>query len=337
MKFSQYIKDKWLTLFISMLAICTSGIFMVAVGVALPIIWAVNFIFGSSILLCLGWDFLKRKNFYTKVAETFQELDEKSYLTSLIERPTFFDGKFLYDLLKKDEKYLNDKVAEQRQDVLEYKEYVQTWVHEVKTPIATSKLIAENHRDRITLSMEEEVDKIESLVEQMLYYTKSESVEEDYRIKSVSLKEMVSAAVRKNAKAMIEAKIAPHMSGLEVEVLADAKWMEFVIGQLLENAVKYRAVDRAPLIELQAEVFDDEVKLIIADNGIGIPETDLHRVLKKGYTGENGRKYKKSTGMGLYLSKKLCDKMGIGMELLSETGKGTEISLRFKRTPAIEI
>lgn len=331
MKFSQYIKDKWLLSCCSFFAICLCSVFLTAVEVEMPVIAAVDFLFICGTAVYLICDFIQRKQFYDQLKEAFQDLDEKSYLTSLIRRPSFFDGKVFYDILKEDEKYLNDKIAEQRQDVIEYKEYVQTWVHEIKTPIATAKLITENHREPITLSMEEEVDKIESLVEQMLYYTKSESVEEDYHIKSVALKEIISSVVKKNAKVMIEAKVIPKMLNLETQVLTDAKWTEFIISQLIENAVKYRAKGRDAYIKIAADTNAEDVKLTIADNGIGIPQADLSRVLKKGYTGENGRKYKKSTGMGLYLSKQLCDKMDIKMQLQSTEGEGTTITLTFKR------
>lgn len=326
MKLSEYIKDKWVSIFIWVISVFLSGAFMTAVGTDFPIICIVDGILAAGILLSAARDFNKRKRFYDYIEETFLELEEKSYLTALLDRPSFFDGGFLYDLIKKDEKYFNDQLSEQRQNQKEYQEYVEGWIHEVKTPITIAKLIAENHRHDVTRSIDEELDKIENCVEQMLYYSKSESVEEDYRIKSVQLKELASAALRKNAKAMIEAKVAPKMSDLEVEVLTDPKWMEFIIGQILLNSVKYRAENRDALIVIQAVKLENNVKFTIEDNGIGMPAEDVSRVFKKGFTGENGRRHKKSTGMGLYLVKKLCDKMNVPVEIESSAGEGTAIS-----------
>lgn len=330
MRLREYIKDRGMTLFICFMTLCAGGGFMAAVGVEGPVIWAVCIICLFGISLSLGADYMRRRRFYQKVNDTLRDLDEKSYLTALLERPGFFDGRFLYDILKKDEKYFNDKLSEQRQSMGEYKDYVQTWVHEVKTPIATSKLLVENHKDEVTLSIEEEIEKIDSYVEQMLYFSKSESLEEDYRIQRVALKEMVTAVLKKNAKVMIQAGIGPRLSGLEVEVLTDPKWTEFIMNQILSNSLKYRAADRDTSIEFFAEILEGEVRLTIRDNGIGIDQADLGSVFRKGFTGANGRKFKRSTGMGLYLVKKLCEKMEIPIELESTEGVGTSISLIFR-------
>ena len=229
---------------------------------------------------------------------------------------------------------MNDRIAEKQQELIDYKEYVQTWVHEIKTPIAVQELLIENSRNPLTSSLEEETRKIEAYVEQMLYYAKSSSLEGDYIIQAVGLKTLVMDVIRKNKKMMVGAGVMPRLEQLDYEVLADPKWMEFILSQIVTNSVKYCDKSRKPYVSFEGKEEGRMVVLTVADNGIGIPTQDVSRVFQKGFTGENGRLFKQSTGMGLYLCRKLCDKMEISMELSSCQGEGTQIAFCFKRADA---
>ena len=213
---------------------------------------------------------------------------------------------------------------------------MQTWAHEIKTPIAVEHLIIDNHRGPLTSSLEEEVEKIESYVEQMLYYTKSGSLESDYIIQPASLKHMVMEVIRKNTKMMVAAGILPRLENLDHEILTDTKWMVFILGQIVTNAVKYSDSSKKSCISFRAEeTAGDMVEFTVEDNGIGIPACDLSRVFQKGFTGENGRVVQKSTGMGLYLCKKLCDKMDIPLAIRSKQGEGTKLIFQLKKSFSI--
>lgn len=285
--------------------------------------------------MILVQDYLSRKEFYDKLLEAVKDLDEISYLTELIKEPYFLEGQMLYQILSRDEKYMHDQIAACQEEVKEYKEYVETWAHEVKTPIAVSKLIMANNRNDTTRSLAKEMDKIEGFVEQMLFYSKSSSLQDDYTIKAVSLKALVMRAVKNQAKFMIAEKVTPKFEGLEYTVLTDSKWMEFVLGQIISNGVKYHSKECKAEILFSAEGIGRTVILTIADNGIGIPEEDLGRVFRKGYTGENGRNYTRSTGMGLYLCDILCQKLGTKISVSSDE-RGTTLILKFTLVPEKE-
>lgn len=137
----------------------------------------------------------------------------------------------------------------------------------------------------------------------------------------------MNTAVRRNAKDMIASRIKLQLEPLDYTVLTDMKWVDFILNQILVNAIKYRSA--SPSIHIYAQQEKNSVALTIADNGIGIRAADLPRVFERGFTGETGRKFSKATGLGLYLSKRMCDKLGIGLSLASVEGEGTTIRLVF--------
>lgn len=332
MKISEYIKDKWAFIGTGILSLALSAWFLWMTGTKLPAIIVAGIIY----LICFtgigAYDCIQKKHYYDGLSRAWEELEEKSYLTELIRRPGFYEGKLMYDIMKKNEKYLNDILSKHQAEILEYKNYVETWVHEIKTPIAVEHLIIDNNKSPLTTSLEEEVEKVEAYVEQLLYYTKSGSLEADYIIQPVSLKKLVTEAVRKNRKMMVAGNVMPKFKNVEYEILTDTKWMGFILGQIITNSVKYSDSRKKPCITFEAvENKGNLIEFSVSDNGIGIPSSDLTRVFQKGFTGENGRIVQRSTGMGLYLCKSLCDKMDIPLSIRSSQGQGTTISFLFKQ------
>lgn len=336
MKFSEYVRDKWFAISTGFLTCFLAAQFLWIMGTDKLVITVVAVLYFLGLFCTACYDCFRKKQYYDHLESTWQELEEKSYLSEIIEEPDFYDGRLLYRIIKRNGKYLNDVIADQQLEMMEYKNYVQTWAHEIKTPIAVEHLIIDNHRGPLTSSLEEEVEKIESYVEQMLYYTKSGSLESDYIIQPASLKHMVMEVIRKNTKMMVAAGILPRLENLDHEILTDTKWMVFILGQIVTNAVKYSDSSKKSCISFRAEeTAGDMVEFTVEDNGIGIPACDLSRVFQKGFTGENGRVVQKSTGMGLYLCKKLCDKMDIPLAIRSKQGEGTKLIFQLKKSFSI--
>ena len=278
-------------------------------------------------------EFFRKQSYYNRLLSILKELDKRYLISELAEEPGFAEGQILYDVLKITNKSMNDEIAVYQRASKEYRDYIETWIHEIKTPIAAAKLMIENNRTDVLTSIENEIDNIEYYVEQTLYYAKSSNTEKDYIIKKVNLKDIVYSAVKKNSKLIIENRIELKIEEIEKIVYTDSKWTDFIINQILFNAVKYKA--EAPKIIFHTEETENKVSLMISDNGIGICENDLGRVFDKGFTGENGRRYGKSTGIGLYLCKKLCDTLGMNISIRSETGKGTTVILIFPKNNMI--
>lgn len=182
------------------------------------------------------------------------------------------------------------------------------------------------------------MQKIENYTEQALFYARSNTVEKDYYIKKNFLKDIVNESIKKNKNILIGEDIKINIHDLDLEVNTDSKWVVFILNQIIQNSVKYRKKEETLIIEIYAKQGQENVILYIKDNGIGIPKGEITRVFEKGFTGTNGRKLgKKSTGIGLYLCKKLCKKLGMGIELNSIQNKETEIRIVFPKNTFIQI
>ena len=203
-------------------------------------------------------------------------------------------------------------------------------------PIATGKMIIENNKNEVTESIDEELDKIENYVEQALFYARSNVSEKDYYIKKQNLKDIVNSTILKNKRSLLQNKVKLNLHELDVQVYTDSKWCIFIISQILQNAVKYSKVNNKE-IEIFSVNNKENTILYIKDNGIGIKKGEITRAFEKGFTGTNGRiAGQKSTGMGLYLCKKLCNKLGLRIELNSRESIGTEIRIVFPKSSFIQ-
>ena len=191
-------------------------------------------------------------------------------------------------------------------------------------------MVIENNKNEVTKSIEQELEKIENYIEQALFYARSNTVEKDYYIKKTRLQEIVNDSIKKNKNLLIPEKTILNLHDLDYEVNTDSKWVSFIINQILQNSVKYKKQNHNLELEMSAKQGKQNIILTLKDNGIGIKKGEITRVFEKGFTGTNGRKIgKKSTGIGLYLCKKLCDKLGLGLELNSVEGEGTEVRIVF--------
>lgn len=199
-------------------------------------------------------------------------------------------------------------------------------------------MLIENNKTEVTKSIDEELDKVENYVEQALFYARSNTVQKDYYIKSTKLKDMVNDAIKKNKNILIGEKISINLHDLDLTVNTDNKWMIFILNQIIQNSSKYMKKEENSQIEIYSKQGKENIILYIKDNGIGIKEEEVPKVFEKGFTGTNGRlQGKKSTGIGLYLCKKLCDKLGISIELNSKENKGTEVKLIFPKSSFTQI
>jgi hypothetical protein len=192
--------------------------------------------------------------------------------------------------------------------------------------VATLQLMC--HNDGNT-KYAEYFKKIDDYIENVLYYARSENAEKDYLIKEVSLKRAFADTALKNREELQGRNVSVITENLDINVMTDSKWIEYILGQLMSNSMKYFSPDREPELRVYAEDMQGKTMLHFCDNGIGIPESDLPYIFEKSFTGENGRTHRRSTGMGLYIVKKLCDKLGHAVSIKSVEGEFTEVILSF--------
>lgn len=337
MKPSVYLKDKMLFLLFDLLLLASTALLFYLLGVGSMIIIFFETIFIACLAVPLIFDYFRRRRFYNGFLSLLDTLKQKNLIAEIMEKPDFKEGMILYDSLRISNKAMLEAIKQYSKAQEEYREYIEMWVHEIKTPIASSRLILENHREILAeKGLSEDLDTLENLVEQVLFYARSNAVEKDYMVRKTDLKGIVYTVARRNAKLFIERRIRFETNGLDLIVNTDAKWIEFILNQIVGNAVKYCDKDD-PKICIAACKEPNAAILDITDNGIGIPESEIGRVVEKGFTGTNGRQQEKSTGMGLYLCAQLCEKLGHGFRITSKCGKGTTVSIIFPENSMLQM
>ena len=337
MNFKLFFKEKAITILLLLFGIITIEIFLMAYNVGMFIKIYIPLIIMGLYMISIIIEYFKRKRFYDNLLNMLEELDEKYLITEIIKTPNFLEGQIFKNSLEQIDKSMLENVNKYKYMTEDYKEYIELWIHEIKIPISASKMVIENNKNAITKSIDEELDKVENYIEQALFYARSNTVEKDYYIRKVGLKEIVNESIKKNKSSLIQEKISIDIHDLDIEVNTDNKWIVFILNQIIQNSIKYRKKENS-VIEIYANQGKENVILYIKDNGIGIKQGEITRVFEKGFTGTNGRlSNKKSTGIGLYLCKKLCNKLGIGIELNSVQNEGTEVKLVFPKDSYIEL
>ena len=268
------------------------------------------------------WGYLRKKPFYDNLMQQLERLDQKYLLHEMTEEPSFYEGKFLCEVLRESDKSMCEQIAQYRRETADFRDYIELWVHEIKLPVASLQLMSHNDGNA---KYTEQLNRIDAYIENVLYYTRSENAEKDYMIKPVLLQRVFTETALKYRAELQERNIALHTENLGVQVMTDSKWFGFIFGQLIGNSMKYQATE----ITVTAEDTPEKTVLHFRDNGIGIPARDLPYIFEKSFTGENGRTHAKSTGMGLYIVRKLCNKLGHGISAASEQGSYTEILMTF--------
>ena len=337
MNFKLFLKEKAITILLLLFSIITIEIFLMAYNVGMFIKIYIPLIIMGLYMISIIIEYFKKKKFYDNLSNMLEELEEKYLITEIINTPDFLEGKILKNTIEAIDKSMLENVNKYKYMTEDYKEYIELWIHEIKIPIAASKMVIENNKNEVTKSIDEELNKVENYIEQALFYARSNTVEKDYYIRKVVLKEIVNESIKKNKSSLIQEKISINIHNLDIEVNTDNKWIVFILNQIIQNSIKYRKKEKS-IIEIYANQGKENVILYVKDNGIGIRQGEITRVFEKGFTGTNGRlSNKKSTGIGLYLCKKLCNKLGIGIELNSVQNEGTEIRLVFPQSSYVEL
>ncbi|QQK07020.1 sensor histidine kinase [Miniphocaeibacter halophilus] len=211
----------------------------------------------------------------------------------------------------------------------EQNEYLTMWVHQVKTPISTISLISEREENN---EVKMELLRVNEYIDQMINYMKFENLSQDYVFRNISLKKIINNSIKKYKLFFFKKKLFVDINIDDIDILTDEKWLSYVIQQIIFNGIKY--IEKGG-IKIYNEKNNPHI-LHIEDTGIGIPENDLQNITKWGYTGENGRLDKNSTGIGLYLVDKILDKFKYSYKIHSEVNKGTDFIINLKRREIIE-
>lgn len=334
MKIMRFIVDKMYAIVIEGLSYLIILLMLLAFKVDKQLIVAVSVVMLAAIVIVLVIDYIRKKSFYDELIRNTEGLDKKYLVLETIKKPHFYEGELLYDTLYDINKSMIENVNEYEESIKDFKDYIEMWIHEIKIPISSLMLIVHNHYKDLRLN--NQVRKIEQYTEQVLYYARSENAAKDYLIAQTSLNKVIGRVAMNNKDELLENNIEFCVTGNDYDVLTDAKWLEFILNQIMSNSIKYKK-DKQPRIEIAKESSDDEITLSIYDNGMGVPESDLPKVFEKSFTGYNGRVKSKSTGMGLYIAKQLCGRLGHKIKIESKINEYTKVSIIFKNDNYFDI
>lgn len=282
-------------------------------------------------LTFLGTLFIKKMAFYKKILSVPNKIEvvlqKEGYSPEVKQVEMYLQH--IYRLYQKEVQLL---YATQNRHL----QFMNSWVHQMKTPISILEMMGQNGEKMDSKSVLEETDRLKRGLEAVLMNARLDTFEEDMQIEQINLKQLVTEEVSKNKRLFISHRVYP---SIEMDdnclVATDAKWIRFVIAQFMTNAVKYTMQENKK-IYFETTLEDDKLVFSVRDEGIGIPASDIKRVTKAFFTGENGRKSGESTGMGLYLAQEICNRLGHKMRIKSILGEGTIISIVFERLDSKE-
>lgn len=268
--------------------------------------------------------------FRARFSKLYSALREEGDIDSLLPQDESFISQILREVAEIKNRQGEELVASCRQNLEELLDYITKWVHEIKIPISVSELILEHTGEEHWEAADHlrmELARTKFLVSQVLHAGRAADYNQNLSIAEFNLKGLVVAAVKESGIFFRQKNIEIIAENLNFTIINDEKWVAYIVHQILHNAGKYTPENGK--VKIWAEEDPQAVRLHIWDNGIGISPEDQGRIFDKGFTGENGRRTAKSTGMGLYYAKKMANRLGIGINVSSRQNEYTEFVLTF--------
>ena len=328
MKYIDYLKDNIVSIIIY-ISTCFL-IFLMLNAFKLDI--SVNILTIVILLLCgvsiTLFNFYRKNKFYKSYLNGLNKLSKKYLILETIPEPSSYEERIMVDSLYEINKSMIENINEYQRNINEFKEFVEIWIHEVKIPISSMVLKCHNNKEKYDKSLLSIIRRLDNNIDEILYYVRSENTEKDFSISEVDLKDVIHNVSIKNKDDLLENDIKFEANVKKAIVNTDKKWLEFIVNQIINNSIKYKK-EKDSVIRISSFEEDDKTVLEIYDNGIGIPSKDISRVFEKSFTGSNGRDKVKSTGMGLYIIKKLCDKLGHNIYIESVEKEYTKVIIEF--------
>ncbi len=327
MTLREFLSDRLKRIALQVICAGLAMLFLFATGTQPGVLVILLIVFLLVFLTVNMFDFFQQHARLLELKSILDGLDRKYLFTECIPRPKGLFERRLFDLTRLAGRDMIGAVSDAQASQREYREYVERWVHEIKAPLTAARLICRELDGGTRRKLTAELSQIEAHVERALFYARAENPEQDCVLRQVKLEKIAAQAIENHRSLLIQNGIQVETKGLDCTVYTDEKWAVFILGQLLQNAARYRGPE--PVITLSAHPLGQQVQLTVSDNGIGIPAHELPRVFDRGFTGSNGRSRGGSTGMGLYLCRKLSGFLELGLEIVSEEGKRTTVTLTF--------
>lgn len=327
MSLREFLSDRMGRIALQLICAGLAALFLFATGTQPGILVILLLILLLVFVAAHIYDFFRQRARLRDLEAIWGGLDRKYLFAECTPPPKGLYERRLFDLTRRAGRAMTGEVSDAQASQREYREYVERWVHEIKAPITAARLICRNLDGDTRRKLTAELAQIEANTERALFYARAENPEQDCLFRQVNLGEIASQAIENHRSLLIQSGVRVEAENLNETVYTDEKWAVFILGQLLQNAARYG--DAEPVITLCAKPLGKQIQLTVQDNGIGIPAHELPRVFDRGFTGSNGRSRAGSTGMGLYLCKKLASFLDLELRIVSKEGEGTAVMLTF--------
>lgn len=333
MKFKDYFLNKITEILGTYFVLFLMLEFLYIIGNTFSVVFMIGVVIAILIMTKYLMDWYRKKKYFEIITERVKDLKEPWLIAELLPVSYTIEDEIYQELLRKVGSSAIEEIHKIEDEQKEYEDYIEQWIHEVKTPITSIHLMLENRISEnpgLKRDLNVELSRLENDVELALYYARSEQIYRDYLIQKLNVRKVLLKVVNKNRTVIMNSSVAIDLDCDEaLYAYGDEKWLVFMLTQVLLNAIKYKAEADAKVV-MRAKRDNKRIVLNIIDNGKGIKKEELPRIFDKGFTGSNGRDNEKSTGMGLYLVHKLCEKLEIDIEADSVYGEFTEISFSLK-------
>lgn len=330
MTIGTYLKDKLLIILMNVVGLFVLSLYLLVVGNSKTTIFLLVIVWLMVLFIILLADYWKRKQYFDKIYDVMEHLEQRYLIQEFFGTSWKLEDQLYKDIFYRSNKAAIEKINQLEETQKEYREFIEGWIHEVKLPITGMRVAYHNENPGGNRRVETYLTEIDNAVDQALFYARSDQVYKDYQVSETSLKQSIVRVVKRNKHLLIQNQMNVNITCGDEFVMTDRKWLEFILTQILINAVKYKKEGSGEIL-FSSKKSKDAICLVTRDTGIGIPETEIPRIFEKGFTGSNGRTREKSTGIGLYLCRKLCRKLEIAISAESVEGEYTELTLSFPK------
>ena len=327
MTLREFLSNRLKRIALQVIGVGLATLFLFATGTQPGVLVILLIVFLLVFLTVNMFDFFQQRARLLELKSILDGLDRKYLFTECVPQPKGLFERRLFDLTRLAGRDMTGAVSDAQASQREYREYVERWVHEIKAPLTAARLICRELDGDTRRKLTAELSQIEAHVERALFYARAENPEQDCLFRQIELEKIAAQAIENHRSLLIQNGIRVEMKHMNCAVYTDEKWAVFILGQLLQNAARYRGPE--PVITLSAKPLGRQTQLIVHDNGIGIPAHELPRVFERGFTGSNGRIRGGSTGIGLYLCRKLAVFLELELRMDSQEGAGTTVTLTF--------
>lgn len=329
MNFKHYIKDKHTSIIIYTLETLLIILILNCFKIDSRLILLITLINVITSLVIIIYNYFRKANFYQTLKNNLNELDQKYLIVETLPDPSTYEEKIMINDIYEINKSMIENIKKKEDSLINFKEFIELWIHEVKIPISSLILKCHNHKDKYNEELLSIIRKLDNYIDEVLYYVRSEETEKDFFISEVNTKEIIKKVLIKNKDDLLENNINIEVNAENYIINTDAKWLEYIINQIINNSIKYKKEENS-IIKINTIKKDNIIKINIYDNGIGIPKKDIKNIYNKSFTGSNGRNKTKSTGMGLYIVNNLISKLGHKINIESVENEYTNVTITFK-------